>query len=100
MSSDRKALVRFTFTKDRVKHGIMTVWSGNYPGTYSLSRDKGSDRFPAIGLFDALKSWGMGSGFIDISVESQREQRGGQDRPARGGEDFGSGGFGNDEVPF
>lgn len=114
MRNDRKPIAKLTFRKDNETYSILTIWPGKFPGTYDVSRDKertsGQGKlFPAMGLFDALKSWGMGVGFLSISVESEREPRsaeqksGGQyDRPpAKTGDDFGGGGdFGGDDIPF
>jgi hypothetical protein len=76
MSNDRKPVARITFRKDRQKYAIATIWSSQFAGNYGFSFDKPSEKYPAIGLFEALKSLASGVGFIDISVESQREQRG------------------------
>lgn len=103
MSNDRRPIARLTLRKDRVTYGILSIWRGRYAGTYDISREKPSDRRQTIGLFDALKSWGLGEGFLSISIESEREPyqpRGGQQEPNGfgGGGDFDDG-FG-DGTPF
>jgi hypothetical protein len=135
MSSDRqRPVASLTFKKGDQGYSILSIWKGRFPGTYSISKDKGSDRFPSIGTFrdflGACASCWSGDGFLNLSIESGREQRGsgGQrnyggdssyDRPRGtgagptggtgaygasdlGGDDFGGGGgeFGGDEIPF
>ena len=60
MSNDRKPIARITFRKDKQTYSLISIWPGKFPGTYSISRDKGTDKRPPIALFDALKAWGGG----------------------------------------
>lgn len=101
MSSSDTVIARISFTdKDRKRFDVLSVWSGRFPGSYSVRRAKGSEKFQAIGLFDALKAWGLGDGYLDITIESQREPRGGQrNHDRRGDGDFGGGGD-DPEIPF
>lgn len=101
MSNDRKPIAKLTLRKDNVTHSILTIWPGKFPGTYDISRDKERTNnsgkvFPAMGLFDALKAWGLGQGYLSISVESERE---GASKPAQrvsNTDDFGVA----DDLPF
>lgn len=110
MSSNRRPVASLTCKIGDQNYSILSVWPGNYPGTYSISRDKGSEKYPSIGDFKAFLSacssvWG-GNGFLNFSIESQREPRspaqrsgGSYDRPAKG-DDFGGGGDDFGDVPF
>jgi hypothetical protein len=105
MSSDT-VVARVSFTdKDRKRFDVLSVWSGRFKGSYSVRKAKGNDKYPSIGLFDALKAWGLGDGYIDVTIESQRERTpeqrsgGSYDRAPRGNDDFGGGGD-DPEIPF
>lgn len=102
-NEQRSALVRLSFRKDKQTFGILSIWPGKFAGLYDVSRDKDSVKYPTIGLFEALKSWGQGTGYLQLSIESEREQRGGTqtrtDQPV-GGDDFGGGVGFDDEIPF
>lgn len=67
MSNDRVRIGRLSFKgrNDAKAKSILTVWRGSNGG-YSISKDKHSDQYPAIGLFEALKAWGTGEGFLDF----------------------------------
>ena len=100
MSNDRKPLARLSIRIDKQTHAIATIWPGKFPGTYDISRDKSTEKFPAMGLFDALKAWGGGTGYLGFSVESERERRDGG-APRSGGYSAPSGGdFADDDLPF
>ena len=51
---------RLKLTKDGKKYSVLTVWKSDMGG-YSISPDKHSEQYPAMGLFDALKAWGQGA---------------------------------------
>jgi hypothetical protein len=94
-------IMRVTYWRDKVTYSVISIWPGKFPGTYSISRDKGTEKWPAISLVEVIKAFAAGDGFINVSVESQREQRsGGGPRPRDTGGDFGGGDFGGDDVPF
>ena len=94
--TDRKPIARLSMRRDKQTYGILTIWPGKFPGTYDISRDKGSERYPAIGFLEAVKAWTAGDAYLSISVESQREKRGGP-APAASYDDDG---FGEGSVPF
>ena len=96
----RRPIARLTLRRDKVTYSILTVWPGRFAGTYDISRDKTDEakKRIAIGLFDALKAWGSGDGYLSLSIESEREQR-----PRRDESGGGFGGNGNDDdmgIPF
>lgn len=121
--SNRRPVASLTCKIGEQNYSILSIWHGNYPGAYSISRDKGSDKYPSIGDFKAFLTacasvW-SGNGFLNLSIESEREPRGqrtpeqrsgGQyDRPSGNGgarqssgeNDFGGGDFGGgDDIPF
>ena len=73
--TDRRPVMKLTAKIAGQSYSVLSVWKGNYAGTYSISRDKGTDKAPPLGLFDALKAWGKGEAYLNVSVESEREQR-------------------------
>lgn len=99
--SDNKPIAKLTLRRDNTTFAILTVWTGKFPGTYTIGKDKGSEQFPAIGLFDALKSWGQGNGFLNLKIMS--ESKGGSSRSSnKPSDDYGGSddGFDDDDVPF
>ena len=103
MSNDRKPIARITFRKDRQTYSLISIWPGKFPGTYSISRDKGTDKKPPIALFDALKAWGAGEGYLDVSIESERDysgQGGGYDRASPNGSRSNDAFNDDDQMPF
>ena len=106
----RKPIAKLTAKIGQQSYSVLSIWAGNYPGTYSIAREKGTEKYPQLGLFDALKSWGKGEAFLNVSIESQREQRGdsngygsrgGNAGGQGGGDDFGAGDFGDGpDLPF
>jgi hypothetical protein len=78
----RKPIMRVTYKRDDTTYSVLSVWPGKFPGTYSISRDKGTEKWPAISLVEVIKAFAAGEGFVNVSVESQREQR---DSGKRGG---------------
>lgn len=96
MTEQRKPIARLTYRADRVTYGILTVWPGKFPGTYDISREKGSDKRQAISFGDALRKWTSGEGYLSFSIESQRERR---DEPRRR-QSYGGGRFDDDDLSF
>jgi hypothetical protein len=80
----QKPILRVTYKRDDTTYSVLSVWPGKFPGTYSVSRDKGNDKYPAISIIDVLKAWAAGTGFVNVSVESEREQRSGGERKPSG----------------
>ena len=100
--SDRKPVLRVTYKRGEQRFSVLSVWPGKYPGTYSVSADKGNDEYPAIGLIDVIKAFVARDGFVNVSVEGQREQRS-QGRPSHNQDGFGSApseSFDDDKIPF
>ena len=87
-------------------YSLLTVWSGKYPGTYSIALDKGSEKYPAIGFLDALKAFAAREAFVNLRIDSQTEKPaesrsgGNYDRAAPSGFGGGGGEFGDDSIPF
>jgi hypothetical protein len=78
--SDRRPIIRVTFKRGDQNYSVLSVWRGRFPGTYSVNRDKGTEKYPAISLVDVIKAFASGDGFVNVSVESERDQRGGEQR--------------------
>lgn len=93
----QKPLMRVTYRRDGTNYSVISIWPGKFPGTYSISRDKGNDKYPAISIVDVIKAFAAGDGFVNVSVESEREQRGGS---APRSSDYGDGGGTGDDLPF
>jgi hypothetical protein len=99
VSNERVRIGRLSFKGrgDTKAKSILTVWRGSNGG-YSIAKDKDSEKYPAIGLFDALKAWGMGEAFIDYwptdPGRGARTNAQTLDGPRTGGGDFGA------EDPF
>lgn len=105
MSNDRECIGRLKckMRNEQKARSILSIWKGSNGG-YSINKDKDSDKFPAIGLFEALKAWGLGEAFIDYwpadsaratprpqSINGQRADR----------EEFGSDdGFDDSQIQF
>ena len=98
--SSRKPVIRISAADrdTKEKFSLLSVWRGNFAGAYSLSLDKGSDKYPALGFLDALKRFAAGSLYINIVVESETEQQGGRSEPRR--ESPKSDDFSDDQIPF
>lgn len=79
--SERKPLIRLSYsTKDKRTFSVLSIWKGGFPGAYTISRDKGSDRFPAMTFGEAVKAWTLGEGFLNVIVESETVPRDGAPR--------------------
>jgi hypothetical protein len=68
--------MRVTFKRENVNYSVLSIWPGKFPGSYSVSRDKPSEKYPAISLVDVIKAFAAGDGYVNVSVESEREPRG------------------------
>lgn len=99
MTEQRKPIARLTYRADKVTYGILAVWPGKFPGTYDISREKGSDKRQAISFGDALRKWTSGEGYLSFTIESQREKRDEPRQPQSFDGGFG-GGFGDDDISF
>ncbi len=91
-----KPIMRVTYKRDQTTYNVLSVWPGKFPGSYSIARDKPSEKYPTISIVDLLKAFANGEGFVNVSVESEREQRGSK----LAGNDSGGGDFGDDDIPF
>lgn len=88
-----RPILSVTYKRGETTYSVLSVWPGRFPGTYSISRDKGSDKYPAISLVEVIKGFAAGDGFVNVRMAESRSQ---------GGE---SGGFEeaasfSDDVPF
>ncbi len=87
-------------------YSVLSIWETDHAGLFSVSADKGSEKYPSIGLIDAIKGFASGARFsIRVSRESGGGQRGGGSQGGgdrRGNDDFGGGGsdFGDNDIPF
>ena len=86
-------------------YSVLTAWSTKFDGLINVSLDKGSEKYPAMGLLDAIKAVAAGASLeIRTGQKSPESRSGGSyDRPNRGGSsDFGDGGFdgADPEIPF
>lgn len=72
----KRPVMRVTFKRDNVNYSVLSVWPGGFPGSYSVSRDKGTAQYPAISLGDVIRAFIAGDGYVNVSVESEREPRG------------------------
>jgi hypothetical protein len=104
MSNDRECVARLKckIRNEQKSRSVLSVWkSAN--GSYSIAKDKDSEKYPAIGLFEALKEWGLGNAFLDFwPADSQRSggsSRGGGSSQSQGGS---TSEFGDDfgDLPF
>jgi hypothetical protein len=68
-----KPIMKMTFRRGETTHSVLSIWRGKFPGTYSVSRDKGTDKYPPISFVDVIKAFAAGEGFVNVSVESERE---------------------------
>lgn len=98
--SDRRPVLRVTYKRGDTNYSVISVWPGKFPGSYSISRDKGTDKYPAISIVEVIKEFAAGNGFVNVSVESEREQRGGSKSKHTGGDYGGSDPMGDDSIPF
>lgn len=96
MNEQRKPIARLTYRADKVTYGILAVWPGKFPGTYDISREKGSDRRQAISFGDAVRKWTSGEGYLSFTIESQRDEP--RNNQSRRRDDFGDGGFSRDDF--
>jgi hypothetical protein len=68
-----KPIVKLTFRRGETTHSVLSIWRGKFPGTYSVSRDRGTEKYPPISIIDVLEAFAAGEGFVNVSVESERE---------------------------
>ncbi len=68
-----KPIIRVTYKRGDTTYSVLSVWPGKFPGTYSVSRDKGTEKCPPISFVEVIKAWSGGDGFVNVSVESERE---------------------------
>jgi hypothetical protein len=82
VSNDRVRIGRLSFKGrgDTKARSILTVWRGSNGG-YSITKDKHTEQYPAIGLFEALKAWGQGEGYLDWWPAERQAQPREQARP-------------------
>lgn len=92
-----RPILSITYKRGETTYSVLSVWPGRFPGTYSISRDKGSDKYPAISLVEVIKGFAAGDGFVNVRMA---ESGGGRQEQSSGGggaqdyRDF------DDDVPF
>lgn len=78
-------------------YSVLSIWETDHAGLYSVSADRGSDKYPPLGLVDAIKMFASGAR-MSIRVQSQTQPRssggGGSSRRDRDDD------FGGDDLPF
>ena len=98
----RRPIARLTYSvkvDDRYdNYSLLSVWPTKQPGRYDISADKGSDKYPAMSIVDALKAFVGRGGRFGLSIEQGAQES--APRPSGGG--FGGGGDfgGSDDIPF
>ena len=93
-----KPVLSVTFKRGEQNYSVISVWPGKFPGTYSVSRDKGTEKYPAISLIEVIKAFAAGDGFVNVRVPSEADSRGrggGYSAP-QGAGDFDD----SDQIPF
>ena len=54
MSNEKIASITVKGKADGKNYSLITIWAGKFPGTYSVSLDNGTDKYPAIDLLMML----------------------------------------------
>lgn len=111
MAQGDRRVGSLSFKSDGTTYSVLSVWeSAQYPGSYSINRDKGTEQYPPISLIDALKSWVLGKGYLNWRMAQQQAER--EERPARRVEPRRArirqedvdpdpfNGYGDDDIPF
>lgn len=105
--NNRRPVLSVTFKLGEQNYSVISVWPGKFAGTYNVSRDKGSEKYPPMSIIDVLKSFARGEGFINVRVNSEAEGGsrssggyGGDQRQESGGASAYDDGFGGDDLPF
>lgn len=101
-----RPILSVTYKRGEQNYSVISVWPGKFAGTYNVSRDKGTEKYPAISIIDVLKNFAKGDGFVNVRINSEadggsRSSGGyGGDRQESGGRDDYNDGFGGDDLPF
>lgn len=81
MAQGDKKIGSLSYKQGETNYNVLSIWeSAQYPGTYSISRDKDRDQYRAISLFDALKGFVAGTGYLTFRMPRPSNDRGGQRR--------------------
>ena len=101
MSDARRPIARLTYSvkgsSGYENYSLLSVWPTDKRGRYDISADKGSDKYPAMSIVDALKAFVSRGGRFGLTVEQGAHEA--APRPSGGG--FGGGGdFGGEDIPF
>lgn len=69
-------------------YSVLTAWSSQFDGLFNVTLDKGSEKYPAMGLLDAINAVAVGAS-IEVRMQRSRspESRSGgsYDRASPGG---------------
>lgn len=60
-------------------YSVMTAWSTKFDGLFNVTLDKGSEKYPAMGLLDAFKAVASGAS-IEVRINNGRSERPRYDR--------------------
>lgn len=75
---------RLKISQNGQRYSVCTIWRNEHG--YSISLDKHSQQYPAMGPIDALKAWAAGA-YLDYWPERPRDRGGSQGRASgRGSE--------------
>lgn len=93
-----RPVMSVTFRRGEQNYSVLSVWPGKFAGTYSVSRDKGTDKYPAISLGDVIRAFIAGEGFVNVRVTSEagRGGSGGGYSQPQSASDYGD----DDQIPF
>ena len=94
--SDNKPIARISVRRKEgdawKSYSVVTVWSTKHDGLYNVSLDRGNDKYPAMGLLDAIKALAAGASW---SISTPK----GSSAPVRN-DPFSGGAFDDQEPPF
>ena len=81
---DRK-IGSLSYKEGNDTYNVVSVWeSAQYPGSYSLSRDKENGSYKAMSIVDALRGFAAGRGYIDFRMQREQSSHGNQRQQSRG----------------
>ena len=100
----RRPIARLTYSvkgnSGYENYSLISVWPSDKPGRYDISADRGSDKYPAMTLIDALKAFVGRGGRFGLTIEQSAQEAPRAPAASYGGSggDFGSGDA--DDLPF
>ena len=59
-----------------LNYSVLSIWETDNAGLYSISADRGSEKYPPLGLIDAIKMFAQGARMsIRVTSETQPRER-------------------------